>query len=402
MVANEKNNSFSCRTKWFVVGIIFLASFFGAVFGFMAGGVVNVLNSKSFFGRWGNSSISERIINTQNIITEDSVVADVVNQSSPAVVSIAISKEVSNLRNFDFFGFIPGENSGQKQQVGAGSGFFVSEDGMIVTNRHVVEDMSAEYTVVTNDGTEFPAKVLARDPVHDIAIIKIEGVGFPVLPLGDSDSVQIGQTVIAIGNSLGEFSNTVSRGIISGLGRTVIAGSELGTQAEKLTDIVQTDAAINPGNSGGPLINVKGEVIGMNVAMAQGAQNIGFALPINQVKQTVDQVKQTGKISTPFLGVRYIPISEEIQDNNNLPFDYGILIQRGTASSELAVVPGSPADKAGILENDIILEVDGQKIDDKNQLGDLIADHKVGDLITLKVWSKGTEKDVQVVLGERN
>lgn len=398
---DKKKKPLRLRLMVLILGVILLSSFFGAIFGFMAGGISNVFGPGFLLGKARNLGVSERIINTQSIIVEDSAVIEVVQQASPAVVSIAITKEVPNLRNFDFFGFLPEDGSTQRQQVGGGSGFFVSSDGMIVTNKHVVEEEASEYTVVTNEGKEYPAKVLARDPIHDIAIIKIEGTDFPVLPLGNSDSLQIGQTVIAIGNSLGEFSNTVSRGIISGLGRTVIAGSDFGTQIERLTDIIQTDAAINPGNSGGPLIDVRGEIVGMNVAMARGAQNIGFALPINQVKRTVDQVKQTGRISVPFLGVRYIPITEELQKANNLPFDYGILIQRGSTAAELAVVPGSPADKAEIVENDIILELNGKKIDEDNQLPDIISSLGVGDEVTLKIWSKGSERIVKAVLEER-
>jgi len=201
---------------------------------------------------------------------------------------------------------------------------------------------------------------------------------------------------------LGQFSNTVSRGIISGLKRNLTAGSDSGDMQENLTNIIQTDAAINPGNSGGPLIDINGNVIGVNVATAQGAQNIGFALPINQVAKTISQVQQTGKISTPFLGVRYLPIDATLQQANNLPFNYGVLVQRGQQITDLAVIPGSPADKAGIIENDIILEVNGQKIDASNQLQDLIAKYNVGDTVTLKVWDKGNTKDIPVVLQERN
>jgi len=399
----KRGKQLSLKVVAVVLAIVFVSSFCGAVFGFMAGGLTRTLGSKSFIGKLLNPETKERIINTESVIIEDSAVISVVKQSSPAVVSIAVTKEVAGFRNFDFFGFgfIPEEESSRKQQVGGGSGFFVSTDGMIATNKHVVADESAEYTVITNDGKEFSAKILARDPMHDIAILKIEGSDFPVLSLGDSGKVQIGQTVIAIGNSLGEFSNTVSRGIISGLGRTVIAGGEFGSHTERLTDIIQTDAAINPGNSGGPLIDIKGDIVGMNVAMAVGAQNIGFALPINQVKKIISQVRETGKISTPFLGVRYVPISKELQISNDLPFDYGVLVQRGSTFSELAVVPGSPADKAGILENDMILELNGEKIDEKNQLGDLISEQNVGDTVTLKIWSKGLEKEIQVVLEER-
>ncbi|HBP01533.1 MAG TPA: hypothetical protein DD454_04985 [Candidatus Moranbacteria bacterium] len=399
----EKKKSAPLRSAVLIFGIILFSSFFGAVFGFMAGGISGVFDGGLLQSKLRSIGISERIINTETIVVEDSEVISVVKRSSPAVVSIAVTKEIPNLRNFDFFGFeIPDEGDTQRQEIGGGSGFFVSQDGMIATNRHVVEDTDAEYTVITNDGTEFPASVLARDPVHDIAIIKIDGTDFPILPIGDSDSIQIGQTVIAIGNSLGEFLNTVSRGIVSGLGRTVIAGTDFGSAPERLTDIIQTDAAINPGNSGGPLINIQGEVVGMNVAMARGAQNIGFALPVNQIKKVINQVKETGRISVPFLGVRYIPLSAELQENNDLPFDYGVLVQRGSTLSELAVIPGSPADKAGIMENDIILEIDGKRISEQNQLGDLISEHNVGDAVKLKIWQKGVEKEIQVILEERS
>lgn len=382
--------------------IIVVSSLFGAIFGYMAG---SIGSGPINFSK--KTQLEESKVKRDNILSEDSAVIDVVEKTTPAVVSIVISKNVPTLRNFglpfgfDFFGDGSGSGQDQKQQVGGGSGFFVSNDGMIITNKHVVDDSAAEYTVITNDGKEYAAKVLARDPVHDIAVIKVEGNDFPVMPLGDSDSVKIGQTVVAIGNSLGEFSNTVSRGIISGLGRNVTAGSELGGQAERLSNIIQTDAAINPGNSGGPLIDIHGDVVGVNVAMAQGAQNIGFALPINQVKRTIEQVKQTGKITAPFLGVRYQPIDITIQKANNLPFDYGVIVKQGTSLADLAVIPGSPADRAGIVENDIILEVDGVKIDKKNQLSDIIAKHSVGDTLKLKVWHRGDTKDVSVILQER-
>lgn len=384
--------------KNILVPVILLSASVGALFGFVAGGV-----SDKYFQK--NETANKQTIQQERIINEDSAVTNIVEKSSPAVVSIAISKNVPKLKYFSMpFGFnIPFEDQNQgieKQQIGGGTGFFVSMDGMIVTNKHVVDDQNAQYTVVTADGKEYGAKVLARDPNQDIALIKIDGNDFPVLNLGDSEQLKIGQTVIAIGNSLGEFSNTVSRGIISGLQRSLTASGELGTKTEKLSNIIQTDAAINPGNSGGPLIDISGNVIGINVAMAQGAQNIGFALPINAVKKVIDQVKQTGKISTPFLGVQYVPIDATLQTKYNLPFDYGVVVVRGQ-NNDLAVVPGSSADKAGIVENDIILELNGQKIDGQNPLAEQVAKYKAGDIITLKIWHKGDYKDVQVTLQER-
>lgn len=346
------------------------------------------------------------------VSSEEALLIDLVEKGSKAVVSIVITRDVPTYRSlfddpgFPFFFRDPfsreeydtGET--ERQTVGEGSGFFVSSDGMIVTNRHVVGEMEADYTVIMSDKKEYSARVLARDPIQDIAILKIDGEGFPALELGDSDMVKVGQTAIAIGNSLGEFSNTVSRGIVSGLRRNLVAGSGFG-KSERLFGIIQTDAAINPGNSGGPLLDLSGKVIGVNVAMAQGAQNIGFAIPVNSIKNALEEVKETGKISAPFLGVRYAIITPEIQKENNLPFEYGALVVRGQKMTDLAVVPGSPADKAGIVENDIILEIDGRKIDEDMQLGDIIGSKRSGDTVTLKLWRKGSLQDVEVTLEER-
>ena len=401
--------------------VVFVSATFGALFGFVAGGFGNKLSlslSKKLpeiFGTAGkNATKNDSTVSREKIVEEDSAVIDAVEKSTPAVVSIIISKDIPKLQNrfFDPFGFF-GDGSGmgtgqddsaggatQKEKIGGGTGFIITSDGMIVTNKHVVSDTSADYTVMTNDGKEYVAKVLARDPVNDIAVIKIDGTNFPTLNFGDSDSLKIGQTVVAIGNSLGEFSNTVSKGIISGLKRNLTAGGNSG-ESEQLSNIIQTDAAINPGNSGGPLLDIAGNVIGINVAMAQGAQNVGFAIPVAQVKKVADQVKQTGKISTPYLGVRYIPIDAVLQKQLNLSFDYGVLVLRGQSMTDFAVVPGSPADKAGIVENDVILEINGTKIDAKNSLVNLVSKLNVGDEATLKVWHKGDVKEVRVKLEER-
>lgn len=335
-----------------------------------------------------------------------------VERSAPAVVSIVITKDVPKYRNIfrSPFGFgFPffdereeslDETETERKQVGSGSGFLISNDGYIVTNKHVVSDATAEYTVILSDEREYPAKVLALAPSNDIAVIKIEGKDFPSLSLGDSDTIRVGQTVIAIGNPLGEFANSVSRGIISGLKRSVIAGSGYG-DTETLDNIIQTDAAINPGNSGGPLFNIDGEVIGINVAVAQGAENIGFALPVNSIKRVVEEVKTTGKLSTPYIGVRYVVLDKEVAQQYGLEVDHGALILRGERMTDLAVIPGSPADKAGLVENDIILEIDGKKIDTDQTLGDLIAEKRVGDEVILKVWHKGDTKEIKLKLEER-
>ncbi|MDD3498650.1 MAG: trypsin-like peptidase domain-containing protein [Candidatus Moranbacteria bacterium] len=383
-----------------LMAAIFLSSFLGIIFGYLGG------------------KLSDSIVIRENeiILEKESAVVDAVEKSSPAVVSIVVSKDMPKFRSFfdrgnlfDFF-FDPFEGSDgssesrgetERQEIGGGTGFFVSEDGLIVTNKHVVEDAEADYTVILKDEREFGAQVLARHPSLDVAVLKIEGdEKFPVLELGDSDKLRVGQSVIAIGNSLGEFANSVSLGIVSGLKRSITAFSGFG-QSEELNDIIQTDAAINPGNSGGPLLDINGRVVGINVAIVSGAQSIGFALPINQIKKIVDQVKAEGKITIPYLGVRYVIIDEAIQKENNLPYNYGALVIRGEKITDLAVSPGSPADKAGIMENDVILEFGGDKINSKNMLSDLILKHDAGEEVEVRIWHKGEEKSVKVKLEER-
>ena len=290
------------------------------------------------------------------------------------------------------------ENGTERRDVGGGSGFLVSEDGLIITNRHVVEDTEADYTVFTNDGKKYAASIVARDPVHDLAILRVEGSGFPFLSFTDSQDVQVGQTAIAIGNALAEFRNSVSVGVISGLSRSITAGDSAG-RSEVLDNVIQTDAAINPGNSGGPLLNLRGEVIGVNVAVASGSENIGFALPGNIAKRALDSVRATGRIVRPILGVRYVMIDDALKSKNLLSVDYGALVVRGETSEDLAVIPGSPADKAGLTENDIILEVNNIKLD-THTLASLIRDKNVGDAITLKILHKGEEKTLTVTLEE--
>lgn len=341
-------------------------------------------------------------------------IADVVEMVSPAVVSVIVSKYVSIIEEYYVnpfeeleeyygrqFGFkVPQYREAGKelQEVGGGSGFIISSDGLVITNKHVVYDEDAEYTVLTNDGQKYSAPVLARDPIQDIAVLKISATDLPTVKLGNSDKLRIGQTVIAIGNALGEFRNTVSAGVISGLARSVTATG--GGISEQLEEVIQTDAAINRGNSGGPLLNLYGEVIGVNTAMALGAENIGFAISINKVKRAIVDVQTKGRISYPLLGVRCILIDKTIQEKNNLPVDYGALVIQGDEPGEIAVMPGSAADKAGIVENDIILEVDGEKITPKNTLAKMILKHSVGDKVILKVLRYGGEKIIEAELGE--
>ena len=348
---------------------------------------------------------------------ETAVIA-AVKKASPAVVSIVISEQVPIVEQCpynpfgdlppefqQFFGSIPNmtqpcdTGKTQLQEVGGGSGFVISSDGLILTNKHVVSDTSASYTVITNDGKKYSAKVLARDPSQDFAVVKINATGLPTVSLGDSDGLELGQTAIAIGNALGQFSNTVSVGVVSGLERTVTASDEADGQQETIQGVIQTDAAINPGNSGGPLLNLQGEVIGINTAVASGAQSIGFAIPINRAKHDIDSVRATGNIQSPYLGVRYLMITSDIATQQKLPVSSGALV-RGSNDGP-AVEPGSPAAKAGIQAEDIIEKVNGQAIDADHVLGDVIAGYNVGDTVTLTVDRAGKETTISVTLGER-
>jgi len=417
--APEKFKNFNLAQKGaksfkLFAGVIFAS----VVFGFLAG----AFSSAIFYFQ-----IKDYLIKTNNdlpLLTEKETIVKeylpqtsqeekiirAVKESFPAVVSIVISKDVPILEEYyerDPFGFlipIPQyrQKGTKKQEIGGGTGFIVSKDGLILTNKHVVLEEDADYTVFTSDGKKFQARVLARDPFQDLAVMKIEqkdGESFPTLNLGDSDSLQSGQTVVAIGFALGEFRNTVSVGVISGLGRRITAAG--GGLVETLEDVIQTDAAINKGNSGGPLLNLKGEVIGVNTAMASGAQNIGFAIPINKAKKAIEQVKEVGKIVYPFLGIRYILVTEEVQKEYGLSVDHGALIVSGD-SGEPAIWPGSAAEKAGLKKGDIILEFNGDKITSNNSLAKIIMRYNPGDRVALKILRKNKEFRVEVVLGERN
>lgn len=354
--------------------------------------------------------------------TQEEAVMNVVKSASPSVVSVLISKNVPVYEQYmetqpfgDFFGGqvqiqIPKTRlkGTERQVVGSGSGFIVSSDGMILTNKHVVSEPDTFYQVITSEGKKYSAIVLAKDPLQDLAIMKIttstkqgENINLPVVRFGNSDSAVVGQTAIAIGNALGEFSNSVSVGVISGLSRSITASG--GGISEDLDDIFQTDAAINKGNSGGPLLNLKGEVIGVNVAVAEGAQSIGFAIPFNKARRDIRQFQEQGKISYPFLGVRYILVDADIQESEKLSVDYGAWIQKGGTASEPAIEKGSSAAKAGLKENDIILQADGVKITKKVRLSNIIQNqHIPGDKVILKVLRNKKEIDITVTLGEKS
>ena len=331
-----------------------------------------------------------------------------IEKTEPAVVSVVITKDVPVYERYyetlDPWGFfnIPRirSNGTQVQEVGGGSGFIVSNDGMIVTNNHVVADVDARYSVVLKDGTSYAVDVLARDSELDIAIVKITEPlqnPLPFITFGDSTTLKLGQTVVAIGNALAEFQNSVSVGVVSGLSRSITASDIATGKSEQLDQVIQTDAAINPGNSGGPLLNLQGEVIGVNVATSQGADNIGFALPASIVKQAVDSVQEYGEIVRPYIGVRYAMLSPRTAKLNNLSVSYGAYVVAGVTPQEVAVMPGSPAQRAGIIEGDIIIKVDGEELKERD-LVSLLRTKAVGDEVMLTIVRDNQERTVTVVL----
>ena len=330
-------------------------------------------------------------------------VVNAVDAATPSVVSIIVSEDVPQIEQFYELGpfgmRIPRQEieGFERQQVGSGSGFFVSEDGLIVTNRHVVSSSDASYSAVTSDGTTYELEVVGRDPFLDIAVLRVQNAttSFPALEFGDSDNLAPGQSVIAIGNALGEFENSVSVGVVSGLGRSVVAGGLTG-DIQRLEQVIQTDAAINPGNSGGPLLNLEGEVVGVNVAIAQASENISFALPSNLVAEVVGSVEEYGEIVRPFLGVRFVPINDAIVARRDLPVSDGALVVSGP--SDQAITPGSPAEQAGIQEGDIITAFGGQELTSENNLGTLIRNFEVGETVQVELLRDGEQITVEATL----
>ncbi len=400
------------------LGLILILSIIVSAFvGFVAGSF-----GSSFFGL--NDAVPSPMV-TVNSYQQQEAVVKIVEDYSQAVVSIIVSKDVPVLEDCyinpfedspffndpffqQFYGDIRVPSQCQRgfehKEVGGGSGFTISEDGLILTNKHVVLDKNASYTVITNNGEQYDAEILAQDPLRDLAVLKIDANSMPVVKLGDSDNIKVGQTVVAIGNALGEFRNTVSVGIVSGLSRTITASGPGIT--EELRDIIQTDAAINQGNSGGPLLNIRGEVIGVNTAIAESAQNIGFAIPVNDAKKAVESVKESGRIIYPFLGVRFVTLTDSIAEENNLPVKEGAWLRGESGSSP--IVGGSPAEEAGLKSGDIITEAGGYKITVKETLADLLQQYNVGETVTLKVLrfsnniNDWRELELQAILIERD
>ncbi|HET6622685.1 MAG TPA: trypsin-like peptidase domain-containing protein [Candidatus Saccharimonadales bacterium] len=360
---------------WFYGGLIFfcfVASFLGA-WAFLTSGLIDI--SKTITS------------NQQTVVSQEGdLIAKVAKDVSPSVVSI-ITESVNNS------GFFPTE------ETAAGTGMIISEDGYVLTNRHVIGDRTSSVTIVLADGTvKRNVKVIGRDPLNDLAFLKIDDVDdLKPVSLGDSSTLSVGEKVIAIGNALGQYQTTVTSGIISGLGRPIVAGDRGLGGIEQLSNLLQTDAAINPGNSGGPLLTLSGKVIGINTAVAEGAEGIGFAIPINQAKGLIQSVLKTGQVVRAYLGVRYVSVTPVAKDRYDLGVDDGAYIVAGSRS-EPGVLPGSPADKAGLKEKDVITAINGQAIDARHPLSDLISQYTVGDTIDVAYSRSGQTHSTKVTL----
>ena len=347
---------------------IFFSLFFSLAFSFLFRGGSNTSNQQS----------------SQVVSSQDEAVQQAAESVSKSVVSVLTT-----------------ESSASGNLQGAGTGVIIRSSGLILTNKHVVPEGVSDISVVTSDGKKLAAKVVDRDSLNDLAFIKVDGGSnnLPAATLGDSSKLKPGQTVIAIGNALGQFQNTVTSGIVSGVGRPIEAADSSGGSSEALYNLIQTDTAINPGNSGGPLVNISGEVIGINVAASTDAENIGFAIPINDAKPSIDQVVNNGKITTAYLGVNFIPVTQEVAGYINSTATHGAYIYSDGRSP--AVASGSPADKAGIKSGDIILKVNNQDIDEANPLSSVIAKFKPGDIVDVSILRGQDQISLKVTLGER-
>lgn len=373
--------------KTFLIGVMVgVIIVFSTVVGIAFDRIVGIKGLDKYFSRQNKTSIM-----TSN---EENMVINVTEKAGSGVVTVAVSaqRQVISPIIVDPFGnsFGSPETKFESVQKDIGTGFVVDESGLVVTNKHVVGDVSGAYKVISKDNTEYEVKNIYRDPVNDLAILKIEPKEkqkLEVLSMGDSGNLKVGQYVVAIGTALGEFRQTVTHGVISGLARGITAGDGMG--AERLEDIIQTDAAINPGNSGGPLLSTSGEVIGVNVAVAGGAQNIGFAIPINVIKDSIENFKTTGQFNRPMMGVRYRMLDKDTAILNDLP----------EGAYVVEVVPDSSAAKANIKRGDIVISIDGKKVKEiKGGLAGVVTTHKIGDVVEVEYFRDKTVSEIKMTL----
>jgi serine protease Do len=386
---------------YFLVILSFVTGVAGGI-----GGIAVVSGSSSLqralgVNQSGNNLSFSSPSRVENVtLKEDSSVVSAVKKVSPSVVSVVFTKNVQVINPFGFGYPFGGQQQSTQQQQGGGTGFIITSDGMIATNKHVADVDGADYSVITQDGKQYKATVLAKDPSNDFAILKIDAKGLPVVEYGDSDSLDIGQRVIAIGNALGEFQNSVTVGVLSGRERTVQASETNGSNAEQLEGMLQTDAAINEGNSGGPLVNTLGQVIGINTATASKgtAEGIGFALPINSLKTALDSVKKTGKIVRPRLGVSTIMVDPKIAALRGIKENKGALVIGDNMQGISAVQKYSPADKAAVKEGDVILKINNDEISQGKSLKRILNDYQPGDEVTLHIQRGGNQIELKARL----
>lgn len=354
---------------WLIVFLI------GALIG---GGVGSFITMKYFPKTAGTSEntggTTTQIVDMSKVIEiEESQIIDVAQKAGPAVVMISTKQLVSDF----FFTY---------EAPALGSGFIISDNGDIVTNYHVVEN-AKDITVTLSDGREFTGFVVGVDPSSDVALLKIKAKDLPYLTFADSSKLKVGQMVIAIGNPYG-LDHTVTSGVVSALERTLSF-----EDGRTLVGVIQTDAAINPGNSGGPLLNIRGEVIGMNTAIKSGAQGIGFAVSSNTVVKVVSDLNKYGKVVWPFLGIGGVSINEDIAKRENLPVSKGVLV--------LKVYPKTAADEAGLKKFDIITKFDGKEVTSVQELTKYIREHKVGDTVKIEIIRNKKLITLNVTLKER-
>lgn len=377
------------KTK--LLNIIFVGLLVGVI-GFGGGwiGALQAIDDKEL------STSTQRVVLDQ----QGDLISDIAKEVGQSVVSINVTAQ-SERQSYGLFGYYDG---GQEEQS-AGTGIILNKEGLIITNRHVVPAGTTNVAIVLADGTEFKdVEVVGRTSESsslDVAFLRIREVGSTKLvpaKLGKSSDMKIGESVVAIGNALGQFQNTVTTGIISGYGRSVEASSGSGGSTESLDDLFQTDAAINPGNSGGPLVNLDGEVIGINTAVAE-AENIGFAIPIDNVSGLVKSVSETGKLQQSYIGVIYVPLTDAVAREFELSVSRGAFIPKSGDYGQDTVIDGSPADKAGLQEGDVITKVDGKAINESTSLSSLLGRHVPGDKATLTINRDGKTQEITVTLG---
>ena len=392
----------SPREQTVMVITVAMAAVIGAISGLVSSFfMIGALGVGSLGDDVSDEVMDSRIV---ELIEEESTTIAVVERVTPAVVSIVVKKPRSTvdsgyyLNSFFQIEALNEVDPDELVEISSGTGFFVSTDGYLLTNRHVVDEPDATFYVVTNDGDELHAELVDIDPFQDIAVLRVDGGDFPSVTLGDSDALRIGQTVIAIGNTLSEFRNTVTKGVVSGINRRVTAGNSY--NAEVIDEAIQTDAAINPGNSGGPLINLLGEVIGINTAVSFEGEAVAFAIPINEAKRVVEDVKTFGRIVRPWLGVRYVLVTAEEEEDGSRAYEVGALIVSGEQPGEVGVIEGSPAYLAGLLEEDVILSVNEEYLSEDAALAELVSAYHPGDEVVIGVLRDGVTFTFNVTLAE--